>query len=107
MKKLITILLITFLVATTYAEAATVEFGAVLDPIKPKISGLSEMVASKEQFDDLNLWKILDINQDGFISKNEAAVSKHISDKWDRLDSNKDNKLDTVEFSKLFSGIAE
>ncbi len=105
MKKLITILLMTFLVATTYAEAATVKFGAILDPIKSETSGLPEMVASKDQFNDLNLWETLDIDRDGFISKNEAAASKQIFDKWDSLDSNKDEKLDKVEFSKLFSGV--
>jgi hypothetical protein len=50
-----------------------------------------------------NLWKLLDTDTDGSISKAEASASRGVSDNWDKLDVNKDDKLDVAEFSKLFS----
>lgn len=50
-----------------------------------------------------NLWKLLDTDADGSISKAEASASRGVSDNWDKLDVNKDEKLDVAEFSKLFS----
>ncbi len=103
MKNVLTVLSIALLSTAVNAETATVEFGAVLNPIESKISTLPEVVASKEQINDSNLWATLDVDKDGFISKAEATSSKQVSDKWDALDSNKDEKLDTAEFSQVFS----
>ncbi len=103
MKNLLTLLSIALLSTTAIAETATIEFGAVLDPIKSEQTGFPEMVAEADPLNDSNLWEILDADKDGFISKSEAASSKQISDKWENLDSNKDDKLDTVEFSQIFT----
>lgn len=102
MKNLITILSIALLSTSSYAETATVEFGAVLDPIKSE--SVPETVAAADQLNDLNLWETLDADKNGFISKQEATVSKQVTDKWVELDTNKDEQLDTVEFSQLISG---
>ncbi|TMP28410.1 calmodulin [Pseudoalteromonas rubra] len=39
-----------------------------------------------------------DKNDDGFISKSEAAVSTELSSEFDKLDSNGDGKLSKQEF---------
>lgn len=49
-----------------------------------------------------DLWKSMDIDEDGSISKEEAVDSKEITSAWDDLDTNKDEKLDQEEFA-LFS----
>jgi hypothetical protein len=49
-----------------------------------------------------NLWEMLDTDYDGFLSKTEAASSKDVFDNWDNLDINKDEKLDSKEFTKVF-----
>ncbi len=41
----------------------------------------------------------LDANQDGYVSKDEATVDQGISENWERVDTNGDNRLDQSEFS--------
>jgi len=84
---------------------AVIEFGADLAPVKTEGTDLPELVVSKIDQDNANLWEILDLDKDGFISKAEAASSKQLEDKWDSLDNNKDEKLDTVEFSQIFTKV--
>lgn len=48
-----------------------------------------------------NTYTILDVNKDGLVSKDEANVSKTVSQQWDKLDQNKDGYLDSDEFIKL------
>jgi len=103
MKKLLTVLSLALLATTAQAETATIEFGAELPPIANASSEKAELVMANYELNDSNLWEILDIDKDGFISKKEALSSKQLSDRWDNLDSNKDEKLDTVEFSQIFS----
>jgi len=45
------------------------------------------------------LWKILDTNQDGTISKEEASASQEVSSQWNLLDLNQDGVLSEKEFS--------
>lgn len=104
MKNLLTILSITLASATVVAETTTtVEFGAILEPIQAESSELPTLALSKYEQEDSNLWEILDADKNGFISKQEATASQQLSDQWDKLDSNKDEKLDMAEFSLLFS----
>ncbi len=103
MKKLLTVLTIALLSTAANAETAAIEFGAILDPIDNQASTLAEVVASKEQVLDSNLWEVLDTDKDGFISKAEAILSKQIAENWDSLDVNKDDKLDSAEFSQVYS----
>lgn len=63
---------------------------------------LSTSVQSQKSDAPNKLWTLLDINTDGSISKAEASVSKGVFVNWERLDTNKDEKLDIAEFSKLF-----
>jgi len=105
MKKILTLLSLALLATTAQAETETAktEFGAELAPIANASSEKAELVMANYELNDSNLWEILDIDKDGFISKEEALSSKQLSDRWDNLDSNKDEKLDTVEFSQIFS----
>jgi|GEM_PF-1871733 len=103
MKNLLTILSIALLSTAVQAETETVEFGAVLAPIKAEATEKAELVMANYELSDSNLWEILDIDKNGFISKDEASASKQLSDRWENLDNNKDEKLDTVEFSQIFS----
>lgn len=43
----------------------------------------------------------LDANHDGYIDKQEAAVSKPLANEFARIDSNKDNKLSLIEFQSV------
>jgi len=50
---------------------------------------------------DKNLYTDLDINQNGTISKDEAAMLPALNDKWVELDKNADGVLDSAEFAKF------
>ena len=64
---------------------------------------LLSISANSQSNDEINnLWKFLDTNIDGSISRAEAASDKEILENWDSLDTNKDDKLDVAEFSELF-----
>ncbi len=91
MKTLLAILSIALLSSPVSAEDMP-EFGSPMDSAQP----------SQGQ-NDSNLWKMLDSNKDGYLSKSEAVYSTHISDRWDSLDTNHDNQLDTAEFSQFYS----
>mgnify|MGYP005757660939 CR=1 FL=1 len=41
----------------------------------------------------------LDVNRDGYLSKEEADKSARISGSWDSADSNNDGRVDRAEFS--------
>ena len=43
----------------------------------------------------------LDTNHDGYIDKQEAAVSKPLADEFAKIDSNKDSKLSLIEFQNV------
>jgi hypothetical protein len=43
----------------------------------------------------------LDANHDGYIDKQEAAVSKPLANEFAKLDTNKDNKLSLMEFQNV------
>jgi len=47
------------------------------------------------------LWKEIDLNKDGAISKDEAAASKEASAQWNLLDLNQDGILSEKEFSLI------
>lgn len=103
MKNFLTILSFTLLSTALQAETATVEISNTLAPVKAEATEKAELVMANYELSDSNLWQILDIDKNGFISKSEALASKQLSDRWESLDSNKDEKLDTVEFSQIFS----
>ena len=43
----------------------------------------------------------LDVNHDGYIDKQEAAVSKPLQNEFAKLDANKDSKLSLIEFQNV------
>lgn len=45
------------------------------------------------------LWKMLDVDKDGAISKDEGAASQEVSAQWNLLDLNQDGILSEKEFS--------
>jgi hypothetical protein len=46
-------------------------------------------------------FKLLDANNDGFISKTELTSVKRLAARWDNLDANKDGKIEKAEFAAL------
>ncbi len=62
---------------------------------------LALTVSSVAVAGEQSLSKDLDINQDGTISQEEAAVMPGVNEKWTELDVNADGKLDEAEFAKL------
>ncbi len=77
-------------------ETGAISEGAVSE------STVSELVQANNEVNSADLWKTLDINEDGSISKEEAAASKAVVESWDNLDANKDEQLDSKEFAQLF-----
>ncbi len=63
---------------------------------------LSNSAQSQSSDEANNLWKFLDTNIDGMISRAEAASDQEILEKWNSLDINKDDELDVTEFSQIF-----
>jgi hypothetical protein len=45
----------------------------------------------------------LDVNSDGYISKQEAKVYKDLTKKWAKVDTNKDGRADIDEFTRFES----
>lgn len=45
----------------------------------------------------------LDINSDGYISKDEAKTYKEMSKRWAKVDANKDGRVNIDEFIKFES----
>jgi Ca2+-binding EF-hand superfamily protein len=71
-------------------EAGAISEGAV-----------SELVQVNNEANSADLLKTLDTNEDGSISKEEAAASKEVTDNWENLDINKDEQLDSEEFAQM------
>lgn len=46
-------------------------------------------------------FEALDANHDGYIDRQEAAVSKPLRNEFARIDANKDNKLSLIEFETV------
>ncbi len=62
--------------------------------------GASSVVVA-DSSDASELWKALDANKDGVISKDEAATSQDVSAQWNLLDLNQDGVLSEKEFSLI------
>jgi len=67
---------------------------AMSQPASPTTSTDSRS-AAQTKFD------ALDANHDGYIDKQEAAVSKPLANEFAKLDSNKDSKLSLMEFQSV------
>ena len=61
----------------------------------PTDSMSSGSSASSQQF------AALDADGDGIITKKEAGKSSDVKKQWSKLDTNKDGKLDAMEFSQF------
>jgi hypothetical protein len=85
------------IVAPEVVDAAQ---GAISNPVEA--GAVSEITQLNDPISQADLWKSLDSNEDGSISKEEAADSKEIAENWESLDANKDEKLDSEEFAQLF-----
>ena len=64
-------------------------------PASPTTSTTDNRSAAQAKFD------ALDANHDGYIDKQEAAVSKPLANEFAKLDSNKDSKLSLIEFQSV------
>ena len=100
MKNILTILSISLLSATAYAESISQDIIAIT--IQPETSISSDLILAKKADSSLNLWETLDTNKDGSLSKTEAASSEKVLASWDILDTNKDQLLSTEEFAHMF-----
>ncbi|PCI69079.1 MAG: hypothetical protein COB26_06580 [Piscirickettsiaceae bacterium] len=49
------------------------------------------------------LWKTLDVDGDGFLSKQEGEASLTVGDSWNAIDTDQDDKISKAEFVKSFS----
>jgi Ca2+-binding EF-hand superfamily protein len=52
-------------------------------------------------------FKRLDANQDGMISREEAARQSGMSDRFEQLDQNRDGQLSSEEFGRASGGAAK
>ena len=106
MKKLLIIVSIALLSTTAQAEnsaeapqAVETEQENTANTAQIENRAASDLIIAKSGESNSNLWKMLDTNKDGSLSKTEATSSKEVIMNWDKLDSNKDEKLDTEEFA--------
>jgi len=60
---------------------------------------LTTTVASELSQDEINYFKIMDLNNDGFVSIDEINQSTNII--FQLIDSNKDNKISLLELEEL------
>ena len=51
-----------------------------------------------------NQFQSLDADANGYVSQQEAASNANLSKRWGKLDANKDNQLDSAEFSAFEVG---
>lgn len=49
----------------------------------------------------MEVFSALDVNQDGFVDKQEAAASAAISKAFEAADTNKDGRLSPQEYAKI------
>ena len=77
-------------------EAGAISEGAVSEGVVSE-----ELVQTNNEANSADLLKTLDTNEDGAISKEEAAASKEVTDNWENLDINKDEQLDSEEFAQM------
>ncbi len=78
------------------SNSVPAETGAVAEGV------VSELTQVNNEVNSADLWKSLDANEDGSISKEEAVSSKEVVESWDNLDANKDEQLDSEEFAQMF-----
>ena len=112
MQKILLSLSIVFSSAIVYANTPVltankieVQRETVLKVPGAQSSAISKITLTQSEVSKVTseeLWKNLDINRDDSVSKKEAIYSQEVSDNWDRLDTNKDEKLDFDEFTQLF-----
>jgi Ca2+-binding EF-hand superfamily protein len=62
------------------------------------LAGSSAAIATSDAGE---LWKSLDVNKDGVISKDEGSASQEVSAQWSLLDLNQDGVLSEKEFSLI------
>ena len=103
MKNVITFLSIALLSTVVNAERNLIVQETTTHTEQHETNIVSDLVSVKNEENDLELWKILDTNQDKSISKIEASASIAVFDNWDKLDANKDENIDTLEFAQLYS----
>ena len=60
---------------------------------------LTSVYASELSQEDINYFKIMDLNNDGFVSIDEINQSTNII--FQLIDSNKDNKISLLELEEL------
>lgn len=67
------------------------------------ITGIAGADTSMGSSDTQSLWESLDVDKDGFLSKQEAGVSAVVTDSWNNIDANKDEKISVAEFTQYFA----
>lgn len=100
--KILKILSIVLFSSVVLAEKSPVDLVNSTKNVTTSTSVIPKMVLTNYEANSLALWKYLDNNKDGSISKMEAAISGEVFDNWDNLDTNNDKKIDTEEFVHLF-----
>jgi hypothetical protein len=65
------------------------------------ILGLGVVTALSAE--EVKTFEDLDINADGYISKDEAAAQKSIKRNWAKVDADKNDRIDISEFSAFES----
>ena len=68
---------------------------------KLTLTALALLISAVAVAADKDLYRDLDINEDGAISQEEAAALPGLKDNWVVLDVNADGMLDQAEFAKL------
>lgn len=74
-------------------------------PIVSTLAALALLAGNAVQADEVgSAFQALDVDANGYISAEEAAANPDLHARWQELDTDKNNLLDTSEFSAFEDG---
>ena len=95
---------------TLFAAALALAAGSAYAADKDKTAKTDKNVIEKQQekggaLNNESSFRVMDKNNDGYLSKAEAAGNKDLAKRFGEADDNKDGKLSRMEYLKIMAKI--
>ena len=95
---------------TLFAAALALAAGSAYAADKDKTAKTDKNVVEKQQekggaLNNESSFRVMDKNNDGYLSKAEAAGNKDLAKRFGEADDNKDGKLSRMEYLKIMAKI--